>query len=337
MFGSPSSISDSPLEEARYWGDRQTPDLPDHRLRARAASPQELWDDPEVEAIARGSYVDRILTACDPPGMDILELACGCGWLSLELARRGHRVRGIDLSPARIDSARGYAHRLRESGERLESLEHEIGDLKTLLLPESRYDRIVCWDGLHHIAPIAPLIEQLRGTLRPGGRILLFDHIGPATRIQGWLDRALAGFVVAVCQPANLPKLFGARRGAGRAPSEDATGREMIDEMIRAFGPENVHVETVLGLGKRWLARLRGPRRVRLAFVRVVCFLDRFMIRAGVLRGEYVFIVAEALPGGRNRTTRRRFGASRCGALRLRVKIGARNLPGRRAAPAPDR
>ncbi len=292
MSGPCPATADPTREEARFWGERQTPDLPDHRLRARTSSPQELWEDPDVEAIARGAYVDRILAACSPPGMDVLELACGCGWLALELARCGHNVRGIDLSPERIKSAQSYARLLREAGREMGALEHEVGDLRRLPLPESAYDRIVCWDGLHHIAPIGPLMERIHEALRPGGQLLLFDHIGPASRLQGGIDRALAGLAVAVCQPMNLPKLLRADHGANRAPSEDVTGLEMIDEAIRVFGIADVRVETVLGLGKRWLARLRGPRRLRLGFVRAICALDSLWIRTGLLRGEYVFVEA---------------------------------------------
>lgn len=279
-------------DEARFWGERQTSDLPDHRLRARTSSPQELWEDPDVEEIARGAYVDRILAACSPPAMDILELACGCGWLALELARAGHNVRGIDLSEERLESARNYALELRKAGHRMGGLEYEAGDLRAIPLPTSAYDRVVCWDGLHHIAPIGPLMERIHDALRPGGQLLLFDHIGPASRMQAGLDRALAGLAVAVCQPATLPKLFRAGSASHRAPSEDATGPEMIDEARRVFGAGEVRVETTLGLGKRWLARLRGPRRVRLGLVRTVCFLDSLWIKAKILRGEYVYLSA---------------------------------------------
>jgi SAM-dependent methyltransferase len=293
MPASRPPISDRTIDEARFWGERQTPDVPDHRLRVRTSSPQELWEDPEVEAIARGAYVDRILRSCSPSGLEVLELACGCGWLALELARSGHNVRGIDLSPARIERARDYARALSDGGRILGRLEYEIGDLRTLPLPDARYDRIVCWDGLHHIAPIGPVIERIHAALRPGGQLLLFDHIGPASGLQKRIDQALAGFAVALCQPTNLPKLLRTHRQADhRAPSEDATGPEMIHEAIRVFGPTTVHVETALGLGKRWLSRLRGPHRIRLAVIRTICSADRLWIRTGLLRGEYVFIAA---------------------------------------------
>ncbi len=280
-------------DEARFWGERQTPEVPDHRLRVRAPSPQELWEDPEVEAIARGRYVDRILAACDGPRpLDILELACGCGWLSLELARLGHRVRGLDLSPARVQSARDYGEEVRAREPELGPLEHETADLNTVALPQASYDRIVCWDGLHHVAAIDSLLSRAHDALRPGGRLLVFDHIGPASRLQEALDRSIAAGVLVLSQPRSVPALLRNRRYHRRAPSEDVTGFAMIGAAARAFGSDNVRWESALAFGKRWLARLRGPRGLRLAVLRAICAVDRGAIRLKLARGEYVYFEA---------------------------------------------
>lgn len=281
-----------PAEEARFWDARQTPDSPDHRLRRRLESPEELWEDPEVEAIARGRFVDRIMAACEPPPRDLLELACGCGWLSLELARRGHRVHAIDLSPERIESARLYAESLRASEPNLGGLTYEVADLNTVALTEGRFDRVICWDGLHHIHAIRRLMAEIDRSLRPGGRLIIFDHIGPANALQSAIDRGIALFIVALQQPGNLRRTIRRNRGAERAPSEDVTGVEMITAARSVFGDDRVAVETALATGKRWLARLRGPRSIRLGLVRFHCALDRAAIRLRLARGEYLFLEA---------------------------------------------
>ncbi|MDM7915136.1 MAG: class I SAM-dependent methyltransferase [Candidatus Eisenbacteria bacterium] len=290
-------------DESRYWGERQTSDPPDHRLRRRAASPQQLWEDPEVEAIARGRFVDRLLDRCGPEPARVLELACGVGWLALELARRGHDVLGMDISEQRIVQARLYAERIAPREPRPLRLRYEVADLNTALLPAETFDRIVCWDGLHHIAEIERLLMQAHRSLRPGGRLLAFDHVGPRSPLQGWIDRGAAVLVTAACRPGSLPRLFRAEAsGSEHAESEGAAGREIVSLVREIFGAPNVGTEEALGFGKRWLARLRGPRSARLSFVRGAVAFDRLLLRCRITTGEYLYLEARKQQKRRKQT-----------------------------------
>src|SRR3981081_4182334 len=57
---------------------------------------------------------------------DALAAGCGTGFLSLELAARGHRVTGIDFAPAMLAEAR------RKAAERGVSIRFEEGDAEQL-------------------------------------------------------------------------------------------------------------------------------------------------------------------------------------------------------------
>lgn len=58
--------------------------------------------------------VDFALSLCERSGavLDVLDLACGDGRHSIEMARRGHRVTGVDISPELIARARERAAEL---------------------------------------------------------------------------------------------------------------------------------------------------------------------------------------------------------------------------------
>ena len=101
--------------------------------------------------------------------LDALDAGCGTGFLSLELACRGHRVTGIDFAPAMLAAARRKA-----VAQRL-SVHFEEGDAEQLPFPPGSFDlvisRHVLWTLPH---PEAAIDEWIR-VLRPGGRLVSMD------------------------------------------------------------------------------------------------------------------------------------------------------------------
>src|SRR5246127_5051980 len=76
----------------------------------RAAHFDEDFGHSIATAAERAAW-DRIIDLIVPSGRDLaaLDAGCGTGFLSLELAARGHRVTGVDFAPAMLDPARGKA------------------------------------------------------------------------------------------------------------------------------------------------------------------------------------------------------------------------------------
>jgi SAM-dependent methyltransferase len=106
-----------------------------------------------------------------------LDIGCGAGMFTRLLAQRATHVYGLDLSPAMIRCARE-----RSTGHANVSL--EVADIRTVALPDDRFDCIVSIATLHHL-PLAPILTQLRDALRPGGVLLVLDLYAAAS----WRDR----------------------------------------------------------------------------------------------------------------------------------------------------
>jgi SAM-dependent methyltransferase len=71
--------------------------------------------------------VDFVLSALDlPTGARVLDVPCGHGRHSVELARRGYRVTGIDLSAAYLERARAAARQARVEIELLRADMREL-------------------------------------------------------------------------------------------------------------------------------------------------------------------------------------------------------------------
>jgi 2-polyprenyl-3-methyl-5-hydroxy-6-metoxy-1,4-benzoquinol methylase len=112
-------------------------------------------------------YVVQLLEPV--PGMRVLHLACGSGWMSRLLARCGVEVVGYDISPGMIEIAREQA-----AHEGLDGTRFEVADMEHLELDHS-FDACLVYDGLHHSDRPDLVLRCARSGLRGGGRLLLAE------------------------------------------------------------------------------------------------------------------------------------------------------------------
>jgi ubiquinone/menaquinone biosynthesis C-methylase UbiE len=142
---------------AAHWGRRAANFDEDFGHSIRTPEERAAWD--RVFALAAGNRED----------LDVLDVGCGTGILSLEFAGRGHRVTGIDFAPAMLALARQKAAQARLG------IRFAEGDGEATPFPPLAFDlvvtRHVLWTLPH---PEAAIDEWIR-VLRPGGRLAVID------------------------------------------------------------------------------------------------------------------------------------------------------------------
>lgn len=109
------------------------------------------------------------------PAQTILEVGCGNGYLTLELARDGHAVTGIDLSADSIEVAeRSKAAHPDTPG--FGSLRYLSTDVNTWQALDASVDCVIFNRSLHHISNLPQTMVTMKRLLKPGGRIICQDY-----------------------------------------------------------------------------------------------------------------------------------------------------------------
>jgi SAM-dependent methyltransferase len=121
----------------------------------------------------KGKLVDRIEKEAiyeylrPEPGMEILDIGCGTGNFSLELARIGVKVTGIDVSEAMLAKAREKAAR---EGLAIEFLR---ADARQLPFADESFDAVVSVTALEFVPDLGEALQEAYRVLKTGGRLVV--------------------------------------------------------------------------------------------------------------------------------------------------------------------
>jgi len=141
---------------------KETPGAPLWR-ETGSASRKVKWDD-AVRVIREFSGVksnDRVL-----------DVACGDGVLSFEVARHCAYVNGVDISESMIALA---AEHTIEGGAK--NVSFQVGDAAHLEFPDGTFDRVFCRLGLHHFEDPAAAVREMMRVLKTPGHLIVADIV----------------------------------------------------------------------------------------------------------------------------------------------------------------
>ena len=134
-----------------------------------------FWDD---TVGAHGNNFHRVLVSpaqlellALQPGERVVELACGNGQFSREMARAGAEVVASDFSTVFLERARAHAD---QAGVAVELHVADATDAAQVLAlgAAGSFDAAVCTMAFHDIADLVPLATALRSLVRPDGRFV---------------------------------------------------------------------------------------------------------------------------------------------------------------------
>lgn len=115
---------------------------------------------------------------------DVLEIAVGTG-RNLPHYPPHARVTGIDLTPGMLAVARRRAASIGRA------VDLRIGDAQTLDFPDASFDTVVATLALSSIPNDRQALTEAWRVLRPGGRLLLVEHVRSPHRLVRAIQRIL--------------------------------------------------------------------------------------------------------------------------------------------------
>lgn len=99
----------------------------------------------------------------------ILDFGTGAGWLASMLHRLGNEIFLLDVSRAAIDLARETFRRDLRNETHAVGPHFETYDGFRFPYAHEQFDRIVCFDALHHVPNPLCILKEMHRVLRPGG------------------------------------------------------------------------------------------------------------------------------------------------------------------------
>jgi len=104
------------------------------------------------------------------PALDVVDIGCGEGFLTLEMARWARHVTGVDRSDDVLERAKALAER-----RHIENVTWRKGDLARVPLRDESIDLAVFSQAFRYATDPERVLAETSRVLRPGGRVLILD------------------------------------------------------------------------------------------------------------------------------------------------------------------
>ena len=222
----------------------ETPEGGDWKLFFETLGPENYLAEPFTRNTV--GEVDFVLDACGlTPGMRVLDVGCGPGRHSLEMARRGLRVTGVDFTERFIEFARRKAA---EEGV-TDRAEFVLADARDFVRPGA-FDAAVCLcEGAFALLQAdednVRVLRHIAASLKPGAPFLLTTLNGYRT-IRNAGTEAAAGTTL---DPLTMVESVTAESLSEQTPGTYVlAGRHyIVPELVRMHREAGLTVEHVWG------------------------------------------------------------------------------------------
>jgi SAM-dependent methyltransferase len=176
----------------------------------------EIWNWESPAGKLRWARRVKMLSSHLGPGMTVLELGCGTGTFTRELARSGANIIAIDVSPELLEIAR--------ANYSAPNVQFQTENAYALSYPDAAFDSVVGSSVLHHLE-VEEALRNIYRVLKPGGTIFFTEPnmLNPQIAVQ-----------------KNVPWV---KQKLGDSPDETAFFRWRLRSLLEQTGYRNVRID----------------------------------------------------------------------------------------------
>jgi 2-polyprenyl-3-methyl-5-hydroxy-6-metoxy-1,4-benzoquinol methylase len=176
----------------------------------------EIWNWESPAGKLRWARRVKMLSGHLRPGMAVLELGCGTGTFTRELAQSGADIIAIDLSPELLEIARTNCS--------AQNVRYQTENAYALSYPDGAFDSVVGSSVLHHLE-VEEALRNIYRVLKPNGTIFFTEPnmLNPQIAVQ-----------------KNVPWI---KRKLGDSPDETAFFRWRLRRLLEQTGYHNVQID----------------------------------------------------------------------------------------------
>ena len=226
-------------------------ELPQQQVNAYFQSSSDYWKRiydtralmPLIYQTRQAAVLDWITKLRLPASSHILEIGCGAGVLTAELARTGHHIEAVDAAPAMVQLTRQNA----TNNGVAERVTASLADVHALCFPEGKFDLVIAIGVIPWLHDVALGLSEMQRVLKRGGSLIvtvdnewrLVRILDPASSPVSWPLRSVmksvlrhAGFckvshdlVVKLHTPGEIRRLF------------EQSGLQEVQSKCVGFGP----------------------------------------------------------------------------------------------------
>ena len=168
--------------------------------------------------------------ACRHVHGDVLEVGVGTG-RNLPCLPEGIALSGIELSPAMLARTEERARRLGRTADL------RVGDAQRLPFADATFDTVLATLTLCSIPDDVTAVAEMARVLRPGGRLVLLDHVASPSRVVRAMQRLLEPLFLRLAADHLLREPEDAVRRAGLVIEELSRSRAGLVLRLTARRP----------------------------------------------------------------------------------------------------